>query len=204
MRGIREITPAPEVEELEYYKKRVEELERELEKIRKEKPMKEIEKLREEIEKWKCRYEELRREIERRRERAISVEELRRVLRPIGEKIRELVDRVGELERRLAIMETAAVVPTPSLEWLVDIYTGKRFRTLSMGDLYIIRSQILPKFPAEYFYVSKETKEKIFGMLDLHVYLRDALRMGLVPPELRDYVRACIRLLKEAAARGET
>jgi len=55
------LIPTPmEAEELEYYKRRVEELEKRIEEMEKVVPMEEIEKLREEVRKWKERYKKVK------------------------------------------------------------------------------------------------------------------------------------------------
>jgi len=98
----------PEIEELEYYKKRVEELERKLKELERVVKPEEIEKLRREVEEWKKRYEQAKKTIEElKRTPGLTEEDVSRIVREnlkdfgraLGEGLKAIAVRVRELER---------------------------------------------------------------------------------------------------------
>jgi len=122
-------TPA-ELEELEYWKKRAEELEREIEKLRTRIPEEEIRKLEEQIEEWKRRYEEVKAMYEKVKKTPGLTEEdvariTREVIKPITralgkeleyaftmirENQRVLMDSLTELSKRIEELEKRAAI----------------------------------------------------------------------------------------------
>jgi len=123
MRGIRELGPPPELEELEYYKERVKELEKEIARLEKIVPIEEIEKLRREVKKYKELAEKRMKEIERMRERrpvGITREELKELLKPVGEALKGLLERVRAVEERVVAppieIPPAPIVRMPMVE----------------------------------------------------------------------------------------
>jgi len=131
-------TPA-EMEELEYWKKRAEELEREIEKLRTRIPEEEMRKLEEQIEEWKRRYEEVKAMYEKVKKTPGLTEEdvariTREVIKPITralgkeleyaftmirENQRVLMDSLSELSRRIEDLEKRVVAP-PAVEIPVE------------------------------------------------------------------------------------
>jgi hypothetical protein len=108
-------TPIPEFEELEYYKKRVEELEKRVRELERLARPEVVDKLKKEIEEWKRKYEEAKRMIEKiKATKELTEEDVRLIVRetikevtlPLGEILKGIVKKIKELERAVAEVPT--------------------------------------------------------------------------------------------------
>jgi hypothetical protein len=177
-------TPIPELEELEYYKKRVEELEKTIKELEKQVRPETIEKLKAEIENWKKKYEEAKKEIEKIKAtpglteedvRIIVKETIKEITLPLGEILKGIVKKIKELEERVSaipekvLVERAMVtVPTypPRIPTIVkkrDVLTKEEYETdidfeFRVNQLARIGGFRIPKI---FFETSDKTRKSI-------------------------------------------
>jgi hypothetical protein len=143
------LTPTPvEFEELEYYKKRVEELEKRIEELEKVVPIEEIEKLRTEVKKWKEKYEKAKKTVEEVKAtpglteedvRKIVKETIKEITLPLGELLKTIMNRVKELEKRVTppevrVERAEVLIPefptrTPTIVEKYDVLTKEKYAT---------------------------------------------------------------------------
>jgi hypothetical protein len=141
------LIPAPvEIEELEYYKKRVEELEKRIEELEKVVPIEEIEKLRAEVRKWKEKYEKAKKTIEEvKATPGVTEEDVRKIVKetmkeialPLGELLKTIMNRIKELEKRVApptvtVERAEVLIPeipprTPTIVEKYDALTKEKY-----------------------------------------------------------------------------
>lgn len=197
------LIPVPvEIEELEFWKKRVEELEKRIEELEKVVPIEEMERLRGEVKKWKERYEKVKKTIEKVKitpglteEDVVrivreSLKEFGRALAPV---LKALLERIKALEERPPeFIEARIVLPEiPPREFLtqkkIDVLTKEEyvedvdfvFRVRKLGEIVGYR------FSDIFFTVSDETR-KTLGyptFLDLaKSFYKEGLKIGKVSP----------------------
>jgi len=214
------LTPAPvEFEELEYYKKRVEELERRIRELEKQVPEEEIERLKREVREWKEKYERAKRTIEEvKRTPGLTEEDVAKIVRetikevtlPLGQVLKMIVDRIKRLEETAVaapvrveippeVVEklAAPTIPEPKVRSVSCIECGKKEPQFVEETLFLLM-KLLP-LPTEYFYLCDECRSRKLGMLPPEKYLQDLLKpktigMTPIPPE---YIRWAIRATTE-------
>jgi len=225
------LIPTPvEVEELEYYKKRVEELERRIKELERVIPMEEIEKLRAEVKKWREKYEKAKRTIERvKATPGLTEEDVARIVRetikevtlPLGKVLKALGERIKALERAV----TVAPVPTVRLEIPPEVLEKaaaptlpppkvRKARCLRCGkeepqfveETVLIMAKLFG-FPGEYWILCDKCRERLLGMLPPEKYLQDLLKpqtihMTPIPPEYFRWVAMATAELKRAKGRA--
>lgn len=217
------IPTPPELEELEYYRKRVEELEKEIEKLRKTIPEEEIERLRNEIKKWRKKYEEAKRIIEKtKRTEGLTEEDVARItqrvvketLKPLREVFKTILRRVRTLEERISKIPTKIEIPAEVIERLaaptlpeIKIKParcpkcGKEEPQFVEETLFTVMK--LFAFPADYWYMCDECRSKYLGFLPPEKYMLDAvkpstLQMTIIPPQFVKWVMRAAMLLANA------
>jgi len=120
------LIPTPvEIEELEYYKKRVEELEKRIREMERVVPIEEIDKLRREVKKWKERYEKAKKAIrEVKATPGLTEEDVARIVRetikeitlPLGKVLKNIGERIKKLEERAVPPEVVPVTVEEAYE----------------------------------------------------------------------------------------
>lgn len=180
------LIPTPtEIEELEYYKRKVEELEAKIAELEKIVPIEEIEKLRSEIKKWKQRYEEARKTLERVKETPGLTEEdviriVRQELKEVGRALKPLfqflAERIKMIEKRIAELAPPITIP----------YVPLRYKPVTEveSDIALIKEE-LPKLP-----IPPELKRRFEEELEkMERYKEELMPVGFTVPEERIRVR---------------
>jgi len=213
----------PELEELEFYRRRVAELERRIAELERRIPTEEYERLRKALDEWKRRYEETKRMLEEvKRTPGLTEEDVARIVRkalkeigePLGRVIKSLHERIRALEEAVTKLPPAArvevVIPPEAIEraWRVEPpitirevtcpKCGKREPQL-VEETLLVMTRLLPYFPGEYWYYCDECRSRELGLLPPEVYLQDltkpqTMQMSPVPPE---YFRWVVRVAME-------
>jgi polyhydroxyalkanoate synthesis regulator phasin len=203
------IPTPPELEELSYYKRRVEELEKQIEKLRDTVHIEEIEKLKDEIKKWKERYEKAKKTIEEVKAtpglteedvRKIFKETIKEVTLPLGELLKAIMNRIRELEKKVAqptvTIERAEVLTpkipprTPSIVKKYDVLTKEMYETDVDFEFRVNQLATLAGFSISriFFETSDKTRSAIgyptFFELAKKIYKHGSERGILTPAHL--------------------
>lgn len=180
------LIPTPrEFEELEYYKKKVEELEKRIKELEKVVPTEEIERLKEEIKKWKERYEKARKTIEEiKRTPGLTEEDVVRIVREelkeFGRELGVILVAIGErieaIEKSIRKITPTITVPTAPIRYKPIVEVESDFELIREElDVLSIPFELRRKFEKEL-----EKMEK---------YKEELIPLGFSIPEERERIR---------------
>lgn len=186
-----------ELEEIEYYKKKVEELERKLKEMEKIVPTDEIERLKKEVEEWKKKYNAAKKQIIELKKGGMTREEIekmiKREMREVATALKNvfsmLLSRMKEYEEAISLLGLALTKKEKTTAEISHLLRYKPIVEVE-SDFSLIESEL------ENLSLPKELREKFRNELDkMKEYKEKLFPLGFTIPEekertkLRDLVR---------------
>jgi len=213
----------PELEELEFYRERVAELERRIAELERRVPREEFERIERALKEWKKRYEETKRMLEEvRRTPGVTEEDVARIVRkalkeigePLGRILKSLHERVRTLEESLEVIpKVIEEVTREVLERLYRVEPPIKIREVTCPRDYTKEPQLVEEtmlivarlfgFPSNYWYLCDKCRREELGLLPPEVYIQDltkpeTMAISPIPPEYYRWLMKVANELKRA------